>query len=190
MDPTRFTSTIDTWGLTFVFSSGNADTAEIESERKIFTQLVGTVQVKVAYTANPTAVGPEPSATPPRDFCETCARHACAPCPTAFFSAGIPYRYPPAETSSCGAGLAMAARRQGEGAAGWGRPLRFVGACVGALLMIATPVRSMTLEVAEGEHKCVIIAATEGSTINANYEVRRVARFASFWVGCCSVRSG
>lgn len=43
----------------------------------------------------------------------------------------------------------------------------------------------MTLEVEEGEHKCVIISATKGSTINANYEVRRVVRFTSCWVGWC-----
>lgn len=65
---------------------------------------------------------------------------------------------------------AMMGRREREGATRWYVSLRVICACLAVLLVLAS-VESMTMEVDNGEQECVIIHASKGSTINANYEV-------------------
>lgn len=53
--------------------------------------------------------------------------------------------------------------------------LKVVCGCVAVLLALSS-VESMTMDVDNQDQQCVIIAASKGSTINANYEVRASTR--------------
>lgn len=66
--------------------------------------------------------------------------------------------------------LAMMGGRERSGVTRWCVSLRVVGVCLAVLLALAS-VESMTMEVESGADQCVIIYASKGSTINANYEV-------------------
>ncbi|CAN0006366.1 unnamed protein product [Ectocarpus sp. 8 AP-2014] len=66
----------------------------------------------------------------------------------------------------------MMGRRGGPRAARvarWHGPLRVISVCLVALLV--TSVKSMTMDVDDGSIACAIVAAKQGSTINANFEV-------------------
>lgn len=68
----------------------------------------------------------------------------------------------------------MVGRREALGIARWHTSLGAVCFCLAALLAAIVRVESITMEVEDGDEECVIITASKGNTINANYEVRGI----------------
>lgn len=70
----------------------------------------------------------------------------------------------------------MAGQREGSGIIRWRSSLRVVCFYLASMLaLITSRVESMTMDVEDGNGECVIITASKGNTINANYEVRGIA---------------